>query len=67
MSRINGLSGKPLCCPQCQCTLVMRTKRSALVRLFSKQKHYICRACHTEFREDQTVLVAREKMANAVL
>ena len=70
MSRTEGLNvqlARPLSCPQCQCVVVMRTRRSALSKLLSKQKHYICRACHTEFREDKTILIARYEPVNLVI
>ncbi len=50
-----------LSCPSCQCKVVARRQRSTLTKWFSKQKHYICRSCHTTFREDGSIIRARNE------
>ena len=54
-------------CPLCQCRVIARYRRSILDRLFSQEKHYVCRACYTRFLADGSVLVARGDRINPVL
>lgn len=65
--RVTNYSTGNLGCPLCQCNCVMRIRRSLIAKWFSSHKHYICRACHTRFRNDGLVLVAKYHPVNLVL
>lgn len=54
-------------CPNCSCHIVARIRRPLLIKLFSSQKHYICRACHTRFKENGTIIKLNTECINLVL